>query len=679
MSQSMVNNGMPSTSDIFGNRNRRSWFMVVTAAAFLANSPLRAQDANGLLPRTTPEKPVETTVAPGDAPHQVILKFREGSYVRLRNERFVIEGDQSSGAAAEVDLSELEEVLSASRIPTDAIERLHTRPESELDSERKLAQRRSGRQLADLNLYYKISVPPGVDVGALCYQLNSLPFVELATTAPRPAPPPVDIPPSTPDLSGVQGYRDAPPGGIGALDPLVVLGGDGAATAVVDVEYSWGLDHEDLGLDLTANIDSLATPNDPFDDTNHGTAVLGELSAGANAYGVTGIVPAATLLVAPANTVEHGYNPARAITLATGVLIPGHAILIEQQTGVCGGICDQTQQGCGPLEWHQSVFDAIAAATALGIVVVEVAGNGNVNLDDPNCGGLFDRNVRDSGAIIVGAGDSATHARLGFSSFGSRVDVQGWGNNVTTTGYGDLFNPGDARQWYTGFFGGGSSASPIVTGAVLAIQGAVMGLGFVPIDPIELRQILVNTGTPQSGPGENIGPLPNIPRALAAIAGELAVAVDILPRQCANRVRIDQRGNLPVAILGAENFDVRDIDIGSVRLAGVPPQDSGSTFRDIASPFDSFVGKRDARDCTPEGPDGFEDLHLRFSNRATGAASDGEVVVVPLTAELDDGTPIRGEDVLVFIEPRKRAGPPHEAGLSPDLADDAAVNSGLDD
>ena len=345
-------------------------------------------------------------------------------------------------------------------------------------------------------------------------------------------------------------------------------GGDGALTTVVDVEYSWVLEHEDLALDPAANIDTQATLSDPFDDTNHGTAVLGVLRGGANAYGVSGIVPAATLLVAPVNTVEHGYNPARAITLATGVLKPGDAILIEQQTDACGGVCDDTQQGCGPIEWHQSVFDAIAAATALGIVVVEPAGNGNVNLDDPSCGGVFDRNVRDSGAIIVGAGDSATHARLAFSSFGSRVDVQGWGNNVATTGYGDLFNIGDARQLYTGLFGGTSSASPIVTGAALAIQGAVMEMGLAPLDPMELRQILVDTGTPQTGPAENIGPLPDIAGALAAVTGEVAAAVDILPWRCANGVRADRTRNLPVAIVGTPSFDVRDIDIGSVRTRG---------------------------------------------------------------------------------------------------------------
>ena len=151
----------------------------------------------------------------------------------------------------------------------------------------------------------------------------------------------------------------------------------------MDVEYSWVLDHEDLGLAASAKIDTQATLSDPFNDTNHGTAVLGEQKWG-KCLRRHRHCP---ILVDPANTLEFGYNPARAITLATGVLDPGDAILIEQQTGACGGVCDQTQQGCGPLEWDQSVFDAIAAATALGIAAVEAAGNGNVNLYDASCAG----------------------------------------------------------------------------------------------------------------------------------------------------------------------------------------------------------------------------------------------------------------------------------------------------
>jgi hypothetical protein len=140
-------------------------------------------------------------------------------------------------------------------------------------------------------------------------------------------------------------------------------------------------------------------------------------------------------------------------------------------------------------------------------------GRGNVNLDQSSCDGLFDRNVRDSGAIIVGAGDPSTRSRLGFSSYGSRVDVQGWGRSVTTTGYGWAFDPGDIRQRYTHDFSGTSSASPIVAGAVLGIQGALKARGEAVATPLEIRDALVATGTPQNGT-DQIGPLPDIKAAL---------------------------------------------------------------------------------------------------------------------------------------------------------------------
>jgi hypothetical protein len=336
---------------------------------------------------------------------------------------------------------------------------------------------------------------------------------------------------------------------------------------------------------------------------------------------------------------------------------PGDVILIEQQTSVCGG----TQ--FGPSEWQQSVFDAIAAATALGIVVVEAAGNGGVNLDDPACGDRFDRNVRESGAIIVGAGSPSSHSRLGFSSYGSRVDLQGWGTSVTTAGYGGLFNPGDIRQRYTSSFNGTSSASPVVTGAVLAVQGAVMAMGLAPVDPIVLRQALVDTGTPQDNPAEHIGPLPSIAAALEAVVdlAELTVPVDILPGRCPNRLLV-VRGRsfrfLQVAIVGTDTFDVSEVNADTARLGGVAPKrllSRNGLIRDVATPFKPFIGKMSAEDCTRDKRDGFDDLLLIFDGQAIvdgiGAVSDGEVVVVALTAELSDGTRVRGEDVVLIRAP----------------------------
>ena len=105
-----------------------------------------------------------------------------------------------------------------------------------------------------------------------------------------------------------------------------------------------------------------------------------------------------------------------------------------------------------------------------------------------------------------------------------------------------------------------------------------------------------------------------------------------------------------MAILGTADFDVTQIDPASIRLEGVPPV--RSAVDDVATPFEPFVGKESEFDCTREGPDGFDDLTVRFSNEdvvsALGDVSDGDVLVLELTASLTDGTPIAGEDVVVI-------------------------------
>jgi hypothetical protein len=163
--------------------------------------------------------------------------------------------------------------------------------------------------------------------------------------------------------------------------------------------------------------------------------------------------------------------------------------------------------------------------------------------------------------------------------------------------------------------------------------------------------------------------------ALAALAGLTQVAVDIRPQQCPNRVRVDTWGTLSVAIAGTDGLDVRAISPSSIRLAGAAPTDF--SFSDVVTPFEPFVGKGAARDCTGEGPDGIEDLLLRFGDRALGPASERKVVVVPLTGELEDGTPIHGEDVLMGVAPRGSAGPSQDGGPIHESAVDPAVISDL--
>jgi hypothetical protein len=166
---------------------------------------------------------------------------------------------------------------------------------------------------------------------------------------------------------------------------------------------------------------------------------------------------------------------------------------------------------------------------------VEAAGNGNENFELA----VFANTglQKDSGAIVVGAGVPPTNhfdfdnaydpigvprSRIWFSNYGSIVNVQGWGWHVTTLGYGDAQGGQTQKTWYTLRFSGTSSASPIVTGAVACLQGRAKAKNGAPLAPAAVRQLLMNTGTPQEpGPGvpltQHIGPLPNLPLAMKQV------------------------------------------------------------------------------------------------------------------------------------------------------------------
>ena len=110
-------------------------------------------------------------------------------------------------------------------------------------------------------------------------------------------------------------------------------------------------------------------------------------------------------------------------------------------------------------------------------------------------------------------------SRLDFSNYGSRVDVQGWGRMVATLDYGDLQGCDATGRKYTNYFGGTSSASPIVAGAALLVESIVKTERRCPLSPKDLRTLLVDTGSPQTdgphGPAkQHIGPRPDLAGAI---------------------------------------------------------------------------------------------------------------------------------------------------------------------
>lgn len=384
-------------------------------------------------------------------------------------------------------------------------------PAGRLEALEQAARARSREPIPDLRSWHRLSLPPGADVERVLAALRALSQVEHANPAPRPAPPP-----ATPDYTWRQTYYDPAPQG-SDMDYMHTLpGGKGAGVTVVDMESGWDFSHEDLPIGfwqlISGNMagdlpepDTTALPGTGY-YTNHGTAVVGQLVARDNGIGVTGGVPNANLRLATPTFLIF-YLPAVGIANVAAQLYPGDVLLLEMQWS------DQWNTLL-PLEWDPAVYDAIRLATQAGIVVVEAGANGGRNLDDPVFGGRFNRTLFDSGAILVGAGDVA-RARLSFSSYGSRVDVQGLGKGITTTGYGDLhgFLPGNT---YTATFGGTSGASPIVASAAVSIQGYLKATGRPVLTPAQMRTLLVSTGTPQTGTGK-IGPYPNLRAAVTQL------------------------------------------------------------------------------------------------------------------------------------------------------------------
>jgi serine protease len=68
---------------------------------------------------------------------------------------------------------------------------------------------------------------------------------------------------------------------LGVPTTAQIPGSNGSAVSFADVEYSWRLDHEDLEiLGSRVLVAPGRTAADPFNDINHGTAVLGAVSGG---------------------------------------------------------------------------------------------------------------------------------------------------------------------------------------------------------------------------------------------------------------------------------------------------------------------------------------------------------------------------------------------------------------
>jgi hypothetical protein len=142
----------------------------------------------------------------------------------------------------------------------------------------------------------------------------------------------------------------------------------------------------------------------------------------------------------------------------------------------------------------------------------------------------------------------------------------------------------------------------------------------------------------------------------------LCVPADAISQTCPNELDVGS-GWLDYSILGMYT-DVYEIDVASLRVLGVAAV--SSSYEDVGTPEEPFVGKADENDCNDWLGDGVIDLTLQFKCREVVKAiersrgskvKDGDVVCLSLSGKLLDSTPITGEDYVVINKTGEKGKP----------------------
>src|SRR6478736_611432 len=244
-----------------------------------------------------------------------------------------------------------------------------------------------GPPIPNLSVYYRVKAPEQ-QLRAIAKELPEHEAVEAAYVKPPAQPPLNEMAPAA---------VNAPPATPNFTSRQIYLD---AAPGGIDARHAWMLrggrgegvriiDIEGAWRfsheDLTQNQGGVVggTPSTDIGWRNHGTAVIGEFGGDANGFGITGICPEANV---SAISIFGDMGSAPAIRNAANRLEPGHIILLELHRA-------------GPLD----------------------------NFENRRHG--------------------PDRSRLDFSNFGKAVDVQGWGREATTCGYGDLQGGNNEDFW----------------------------------------------------------------------------------------------------------------------------------------------------------------------------------------------------------------------------------------
>ena len=190
------------------------------------------------------------------------------------------------------------------------------------------------------------------------------------------------------------------------------------------------------------------------ENCHHGTASVGTIKCVNTAGGMTGISRFSHFYFYDTGDLDLIVRDANA----------GDVIGLDIQFSVDGRFLPMTIS----YDWWSKIR---FLAQEKGATVCLAAGNGGYSLDELVEQGIIEDHGA-SGGYLVGACSSDKGDRLGFSNYGSGTLFNSWGEDVATTGYGDLFYPdNDNNRSYTRFYSGTSSATPLCVGALALMQG----------------------------------------------------------------------------------------------------------------------------------------------------------------------------------------------------------------
>ena len=394
----------------------------------------------------------------------------------------------------------------------------------------------------NLLTYFVVPCPARVDPEDLARSLAEWSSVETAYVDVEDEPP--SSPTGTnPDLFQ-QTYLDPAPLGIDAKYAWPFTGGAGEKQRIIDLERGYTLDHEELAAHNASVLFGI------IDNQwrGHGTAVLGVVCGRDNDKGGLGVAFGISSVNTVSQVTRDGVDRPNAVLAALDHLAhPGTAfgrvLLLEVHLNPIPG-WGGTSWRYMPMESLPADFDVIRLATALGVIVIEAAGNGKNDLDafrEPAAGLYTLRrggpDFKDSGAIMVGGAHAVVpHSRWVFapdptqgSNYGSRIDSYAWAEGVYTCTSNILGN----KTMYMNDFAGTSSAAAIVAGAALIVQGvSEANLGYR-LSPRQLGAIFRDPayGTLSNDPdpvaGDRIGVMPDLKKILQVALG---VAPDLYLR-----------------------------------------------------------------------------------------------------------------------------------------------------